>query len=192
MLQIYSQTTTTQTHHKLEYKNTKHGKINSKTHQIPINLNHFGFECLILHISLLASLEWCFCMFWSKPSSELSVNLNFLFIAIFDLEEEDETINGGSKISREKQKKMSSWWGRRRDVKEIWRREESWRWKPKFFFFLHKFRPTREGECFPTFFSHVLCIKWVLGPTQDFDRSHLHLKPNYDYFCSKNPTFGPN
>jgi hypothetical protein len=34
---------------------------------------------------------------------------SLIFFDIFDLEEEDETINGGSEISREKYKKMSSW-----------------------------------------------------------------------------------
>jgi hypothetical protein len=67
---MHSQTTTTQTHHKVEYKNPKHVIINSKKHKIPINpkitsinLKHFKFECLIIHTSLLAPLEQCFRMF---------------------------------------------------------------------------------------------------------------------------------
>ena len=70
VLQMHSQTTTTKTHRKLEYKNPKHVIINSKKHKIPINpkitsinLKHFKFECLIIHTPLLASLEQCFRMF---------------------------------------------------------------------------------------------------------------------------------
>ena len=40
VLQIHSQPIT-QIHHKFEYKNTKHVKINSKTHQIPIKSKNY-------------------------------------------------------------------------------------------------------------------------------------------------------
>ena len=87
VLQMHSQTTTTKTHHKVEYKNPKHVIINSKKHKIPINpkiisinLKHVKFECLIIHTPLLAPLEQCFRMFWSKGwmSTWISYSLPYL------------------------------------------------------------------------------------------------------------------
>ena len=45
-------------------------------------------------------------LFRSKPSSRLNVVMNLLFLGLFDLEEEDEAIKGGSKVQGENTKNV--------------------------------------------------------------------------------------